>query len=148
MSEPKIFEEESFNTEDWMELLSDSDTLGVKEYKNGAQSSKIESAFELVPAQALALVSKVLYHGKEKYGKENWYGLPVSDNINHAVRHLYSVISDMQLSNRRGAKHEFGMRHVDELSHATCRLMFALEQSWDAYLGVRNNITNGEVEDV
>jgi hypothetical protein len=148
MSEPKIFEEESFNTEDWMELLSDSDTLGVTEYGNGAKSSKIESAFELVPAQALALVSKVLYHGKEKYGKENWYGLPVSDNINHAVRHIYSTISEMQLSNRKNARHTFTAQQVDELAHAACRVLFALEQVWDAYLGVRDNITNGEVEDV
>jgi len=162
-NKPRIFEESTFQPEDWLELvesdrtelLKDNDKE-VREFPNGAKSSHINSAFQLVPAQAVALVSRVLYEGQKKYGKENWYGLPIEDNLNHALRHVFAVLSEMQCTNRlkcstgnSSKRHQFTQEQVDELSHASCRLLFALEQVWDSYLGVRATILQGnEVEDV
>lgn len=166
---PFIYEETTFQPEDWLDLTSPAEEVkhvspddmllkdvdfGVREYPNGSKSGRIDSAFQLVPAQALALISRVLYEGNLKYGKENWYGLPIEDNINHGVRHIFAVISEMQRTNRMKQagqethRHNFTYAQVQELAHAACRVLFALEQVWDSHLDVRDQLTIGEVEDV
>lgn len=105
-------------------MLYDSDELVTNE--NGAKQSAIAVRFDLVPAKALAEVAHVLDHGAKKYGVENWRGIETEDNLNHALRHAYAF-----LASREPYQDGYGKPagEIEELSHAACRIMFALEQA-------------------
>ena len=114
-----------------MSLYSESVENGTKVYSNGAKSSSIPFAFHLVPASALAITAQVLDEGAKKYGRMNWEKLPVYDNVNHALRHLYAVMKPMQqhwTENPEKDDPKFTEQDLIELSHAACRVLFALDQ--------------------
>lgn len=70
-----------------------------------------------VPPQVWLLVAKVLHEGAEKYGDwegENHAKIPEAQHINHALAHIFEA----------GVQ---GSNPEEELSHAICRLLFALE---------------------
>lgn len=81
--------------------------------EHGAKEAATPFRFDLVPPLALAEVAEILAEGAKKYGEGNWRGLSIETNLNHALQHIYAHLS--------GDENE---RH---LSHAACRLMFALD---------------------
>jgi hypothetical protein len=78
----------------------------------GAKQSDTPCRFDLLPPEAMFAIAEVLKQGADKYGEENWRGLTVRDNINHAIQHLYGWL--------------MGDTAEDHLAHAACRVLFAL----------------------
>lgn len=80
----------------------------------GARQSAIpfqlNAAFPWLGAIA---VSRVIGEGLEKYGKDNWRGIPNDDHVHKALIHLVSYYS--------------GDRSDDHIEHAACRLLMALD---------------------
>ena len=81
--------------------------------EKGGISSESPYRMDLLPMLSLLAISKVLKHGCEKYGKDNWKLLSVEDHINHAFVHL--------------AAHIAGDTQDKHLVNAACRILFALE---------------------
>jgi len=94
-----------------MNKYFDSDNV-IKNEKGGAQSHTL-CRFDIIPPVALFETAKVLKEGAEKYGVDNWRYIEINDHLNHAIQHIYGYLS--------------GDRTEEHLSHAVCRLMFALE---------------------
>lgn len=96
-----------------MNKYFDSDNIVTND--KGASQSYTPCRFDIVPPLALFEVAKVLSEGAEKYGAYAWKNIEVNDHLNHAIQHVYGYLS--------------GDRTEEHLSHAICRLMFALEVS-------------------
>lgn len=79
------------------------------------KQTDIKAAFHLIPPSAIQAVSEVLYEGEIKYGRDNWKSIDIEEHINHAIAHLYGALA---------ASEE--QQSVEELSHAACRVLFAL----------------------
>lgn len=81
--------------------------------ESGAKQSALQYRFDLFPARALFAVAEVLKHGADKYGVDNWRGIPTGDHLNHALAHAYAHIGgdDQEL----------------HLAHHACRALMALE---------------------
>lgn len=79
--------------------------------EKGAKQSHIPVAFHLVDGPAMFQMAKVLHEGAEKYGANNWRGIPIEDHLNHLIMHAYAYLS--------------GDRTDEHLSHIMCRAMFA-----------------------
>lgn len=79
----------------------------------GGKQSYITRDYTLIPPEALSEVARVLHNGAMKYDKDNWRLVPLNDHINHALNHIYLHLS--------------GNMQEDHLSHATTRMMMALE---------------------
>lgn len=84
---------------------------GVQTNELGAKQSNIETRFDLVDPLAMLEMANVLYHGEIKWGEDNWRGFDVNKHLNHAETHInkYYLTND-----------------INELTHAFCRLMFAV----------------------
>jgi hypothetical protein len=80
--------------------------------ERGAKESQTQYRFDLIDARALFRLAHILDYGAKKYGDNNWRGLPLDTNINHALIHIYA--------------HLAGDTQDDHLGHALCRLHFAL----------------------
>jgi hypothetical protein len=78
----------------------------------GAKQSKVEYRLDLADTRAVFALGKTLHEGAEKYGEENWRGIPAKEHINHALIHLYAYLA--------------GDKQDEHLSHALCRIMFAI----------------------
>ena len=100
----------------------DSDNIVVNE--KGAPQSHTSCRFDLIPPIALFKIAEVLGYAVEKYGQGEfkgrpisgkWSDIPVEDHLNHSIQHIYGYL--------------LGDNTEDHLSHAICRLMFALELS-------------------
>ncbi len=79
----------------------------------GAKQSAVPYRCDLLPARATLAVAAVLHEGAEKYGDDNWKGIPVQEHLNHALTHIFAFLAgDIQ------DKH---------LEHAACRLLMAVE---------------------
>lgn len=81
--------------------------------ERGAKQSASPYRCDLLPARAALAVAAVLRHGADKYGDNNWRGIPVADHLNHALTHLFA--------------HLAGDEQDDHLEHAACRLLMALD---------------------
>ena len=81
-------------------------------YDNGASESKTELRFDLIPADEIATIAKVLGQGAIKYGDDNWKGLPTWTHLNHALQHIFAYLANDKSD--------------DHLSHAATRLIFAM----------------------
>lgn len=79
----------------------------------GGKQSHVPYRMDLVPADALLDVAKVLSEGAVKYGENNWKLISINEHINHVLSHLYVYLADDTSD--------------DHLSHAVCRAMFALQ---------------------
>jgi hypothetical protein len=79
----------------------------------GGKQSKTRYRCDLLPGRAVLAVAEVLSAGAEKYGPDNWRLIPVRDHVNHALTHLLAFVA--------------GDRSDDHLSHAACRVLFALD---------------------
>jgi hypothetical protein len=77
----------------------------------GGKQTKLKARMDLLPAEALLSVGLVLERGS-KYGEENWHATTIAENLNHAQLHLQ--------------RFRAGDRGEAHLSHAACRVLFAL----------------------
>lgn len=82
--------------------------------EHGGKQSACPYRCDLLPGHALLAVAKVLKHGADKYGADNWHAITAAENLNHALTHLLAM--------RAGDESD------DHLEHAACRILFALDQ--------------------
>jgi hypothetical protein len=95
-------------------LIKNADESTVR-YESGAvRSSDAElTRYDLVTPIGLAAVAAACAEGARKYGDYNWErGMPASDMINHALRHIYLFLG--------------GDRSEDHLGHAAWNVMGAI----------------------
>lgn len=85
--------------------------------RGGAQAST-PYRFDLLDAKAMFRLAEVAGHGAEKYGADNWRNIDITENVNHALQHLYAYLA--------------GDRQDDHLAHALCRCLFAVAQDIEA----------------
>lgn len=77
-----------------------------------------KASFDLLPATALAAVSKVLEFGAEKYSPWNWHkGFLWLRLWNAATRHLFAWVTGEDRDPETGLSH---------IAHAACCLLFLL----------------------
>lgn len=81
----------------------------------GGSQSLLPVRFDLIDGVAMLEMAKVLHHGAEKYGTDNWRLIPVEDHINHGLMHIFA--------------HLAGNRDDDHLAHWLCRATFAVAVS-------------------
>lgn len=79
--------------------------------EKGAGQSSTPYRFDLIDAPAMFKMTAVLKEGADKYGENNWRGIPVEDHLNHLIIHAYAWLA--------------GDRSDEHLSHILCRAMFA-----------------------
>lgn len=96
-------------------------TAGNVQYATGAiRSSDAEATrYDLISPIGLEAVARACAEGAAKYSDYNWErGMPVSDLLNHALRHVYQYLS--------------GDRSEDHLGHAAWGLLGAIhsEAMW------------------
>lgn len=60
----------------------------VKLYPSGAKRGAVREAYHLIPPLGLQAVAEAMAKGEERYGADNWKGLPEEEMVNHAIRHL------------------------------------------------------------
>lgn len=89
--------------------------------KPGKQT-ELSTRWDLLPPSALYHVASTLYEGALKYdsidvinGSENWRRILPTDHVNHALQHIFAALSSVKYLDKT------------ELSHAVCRLLFALD---------------------
>lgn len=80
----------------------------------GALQAKLPFRYDLIDNKANRMMAEVLATGAEDYGIDNWRGISIEENINHAIDHLMAEANQDYSS---------GENH---LAHAMCRVMFAL----------------------
>lgn len=85
----------------------------VVENEVGAKQSGSPYRCDLFPPQAMLAVAKVLKEGADKYGDENWRGIPIRDHLSHAMTHMLAYLA--------------GDSQDDHLGHAACRMLMALD---------------------
>lgn len=98
----------------------DFDTNETDVNELGGKQTQLLVRTDLLPPLALLRVSEILYTGAEKYGVDNWRNIDSSDNLNHALTHVLKTMTLVRESGREEAV-------VQELSQATCRMLFALD---------------------
>jgi hypothetical protein len=78
----------------------------------------------LLPPEGLRAVARVQAYGSRKYGSWNNYrkGMEVSRNCSCAMRHILAFMDGENLDPESGEHH---------IAHATCRLMFLLQNLKD-----------------
>lgn len=85
----------------------------VETNEKGAKQSRLDVRYDLLSPVALERLAHINWYGAKRYKEWNWRGIPVKDNINHAVYHIYKYLE--------------GDTSEDHLGHAFCRLMFAID---------------------
>ena len=78
----------------------------------GGKQQRLNYRFDLIDPHAIYKLASVLAGGCEKYGPDNWRSIECRDHLNHAIEHIYA--------------HLGGDASEDHLSHALCRLVFAV----------------------
>lgn len=81
------------------------------EFVHGHKQAKIKGRYDLIPAEVLDRVAEILAIGAERYGIDNWRGIPFHQHINHLLFHANKART-LDTSE-------------DHLAHAICRAMFA-----------------------
>lgn len=94
-----------------LEDVAGPDTLMIQT-EHGGNHSHIPARFDLIDGEAMFKMAQVLHEGAESHGEENWRGVPIKDNLNHALMHIYAYLA------KDGSD--------DHLPHALCRIMFAV----------------------
>jgi len=86
----------------------------------GVKHDDGKTDWSLLPYDALEPIVRVLMHGAEKYGAENWRDVPDGERRywNAAMRHLIAYMSGT------GEDDESGMSN---LAHAACNVIFLIE---------------------
>lgn len=81
--------------------------------ESGGSQSFVPYRCDLLPPKALLAVAEVLAEGAKKYGVDNWRKISCKDHLNHLLMHVYA--------------HLAGDESDEHLTHAACRILFALE---------------------
>ena len=81
----------------------------IEQYENGGKRERIRERYDLLPARAIKLVAIAMGEGAIKYGDRNWEGLPESNLVNHALRHIMEYLG--------------GDRSEPHISHAAANLL-------------------------
>jgi hypothetical protein len=81
--------------------------------EQGGKHSDSPYRLDVVPPKALLAIAAVLKEGMAKYGLDNWRAISQREHLNHALVHVYA--------------HLAGDQSDSHLTHAACRLLFALE---------------------
>jgi hypothetical protein len=81
--------------------------------ERGAKQSHSPYRVDLSPPLATLHIAEVLGAGARKYGRWNWLGIPLHDQLNHALVHAFAYLA--------------GDRSDDHIGHFACRAMMALE---------------------
>jgi len=85
----------------------------IVENEKGGKQSDTPARMDLLPPLALIEVGKVLKHGADKYGIDNWKLIDARSHLNHVLIHIFAYLA--------------GDSQDDHLSHAACRALMALE---------------------
>jgi len=85
----------------------------VETFEGGGKREPIATRHDLIPPVALMQIAEAMAQGAAKYGEQNWRGLPVSNCINHALRHINQFL--------------IGDRTENHLSHAAANLLMAID---------------------
>lgn len=85
---------------------------------NGAKEAHVPYRCDLLPPRAVLEAAAVLHTGAIRYGVDNWRGIEARSHVNHALSHVFA--------------HLAGDTSDGHLSHAVCRLLFALELELEA----------------
>lgn len=95
-------------------MLKETEESKVRYQTGAVRSSDAElTRYDLITPIGLAAVAAACAEGAERYGPFNWEkGMPASDLINHALRHIYMFLS--------------GNRDEDHLGHAAWNLLGAI----------------------
>jgi hypothetical protein len=91
------------------------------EWRDKAVGSVAEYRFDLLPAQALAAVAELRANAVAKHGEqgiESWMASDPAPHVNKAIAHIYAYLSG-DTTEARGDP-------AEHLTHALCRLMFAV----------------------
>ena len=80
---------------------------------DGGRHSAIPFRFDLLPPIGVLEVARIMHAGNESHGKDRWRAVPLAEQINHALMHLYAYLA--------------GDRTEDHLGHAACRTLMAKE---------------------
>ena len=86
----------------------------VTDPATGAKQSAVAHRCDLLPPLATLHVARILHGGSFKYGDWNWFNIPMSENLNHALIHIFAFLA--------------GDTSDDHLGHAACRMIMALER--------------------
>jgi hypothetical protein len=78
----------------------------------GGKHSLVEADYTQLDGVALSRLAEVMYHGSQKYGRDNWRAIGEREHVNHALMHLFAYTA--------------GDVQDDHLVHAACRLVMAL----------------------
>lgn len=95
--------------------------MSIEVNEHGGKSSALGARYDLIPMHALREVARVLHHGEQKYGADNWRLLSVQENLNHALGHLVVFQASFQKAGLDGPS------ALVELSHAATRCLMALD---------------------
>ena len=82
----------------------------LKKFESGATRSEMQTAFSLLPWDALQAAAQVMKEGAKTHGKHNWkQGFPIDEGLDHVLDHLANYMAGTDDG-------------VDHLSHAICGL--------------------------
>lgn len=79
----------------------------------GGKQARVSYAFHWCHPTAMLILARVMKEGGDKYGVLNWQRVPLEDNINHAIGHLYLFLEGRD-------------EKEDHLAHAFARLLMAV----------------------
>ena len=103
------------------------DTAPIETNAAGGRQSKLYNQFILLAPQAMRCLTSILRKGGIKYEFENWRKIPVEEHVNHAMNHINNwLIFEVAKRTKKVTEKSAGLVE-DELAHAFCRLMFAVE---------------------
>ena len=101
------------------------DTAPVETNAAGGRQSKLYNMFILLAPHAQLALTSILRKGGIKYEFENWRKISVEEHINHAMNHINNWL--MWQVELRTVGEKATRPAEDELAHAYCRIMFAVE---------------------
>lgn len=94
-------------------VVSKDGSLSQSEHGAVRSTDAMSTRYDLISPVGLRRLAETYAEGAKKYGDCNWeLGFPVSDILNHAIRHLYIFLS--------------GDRSEDHLAHAAWGLFSAM----------------------
>ena len=78
----------------------------------GGKQSDVPYRFDLMNADAMLRMARILKEGADKYGDKNWHNITTPEHLNHAIGHIYLYLNEDP--------------NEDHLGHAFTRLMMAV----------------------